>query len=891
MPSISSSPQEEVGQSHLSRHTGLGSEVRGEPSAADARRFSTLGRSATTPSVTSTSTTQSQPHMVSSSLRTSQLPGFGAAGRDFAAQSVPLYGLDPRMPPSVSSRSATTHDTAFMTPAALDWSVSGNPSIGAASGAPPPSYSFDGPTATRMQSSVPMAFERDSSITSPSSLGTPASATPSQLASAVPFNSALATPPSLVDTSDTHLQSSDLASASPAFASIRASVASPPSVVGTDVGTSASDNSPNFGLSRSTRLQLEASFAAKLDDIVADITNLVDNLRKVGSIPTPPVTKVQSDAIRYMAGRLNIPTLIRLFNLVLVNDLVTSLFLAEATSMSDDELLASCTLPFISEWAERALTSHVELLLGEADIPPVHHTPFQQFVALIVAQNLPLDSFLPTFLAEQYPKLPQGDWITIMDRASRTLRGIFNNGSPRARGSVGASEIVQQVLDGYALECYRARTQQRLSGGSLGDDFRPEGGRDGGCTAHGCTTSVPRPSYNSSLPHGMCPPTLEPPPVLSTSAEFDSRIAAAVAAALRVHGISPLPDGSVSPGRRSPHDEPPPSPPRGLDLQNMTQDAVITECMATLLTRPPAWYNCPPAPGRVNSSTSTPVPWKTILHQVCVQLLKGREFKTSSQTFTDPVSMFRSQVSQITRDPRSYRLQRPRFHEAIARLFLTKSVYDSATRKEATSYVMHQLEVVLPKESPRGCFHYSLDAVQQFLLHAMSHVDDTDDDVDASFLQLLHMLDTFYLSQTAEDPYNSFTSMHWQHSVPWVDFVVDLKRVAEMHRYFTRLNASGHQGSAPVNMSNMQVFLRQVTQTLQRCVNEDGNDSVAAELYTLYSTLSLADPQQLIDDLEKRPKLKGACRKPARLAAPSTRDWHRLYASLLSRVRQEEGDH
>ena len=742
-----------------------------------------------------------------------------------------------------------------------------------------------------MQSSVPTAFERDPSIFSPSSLGTPASATPSQLASAVPFNSALATPPSLVGTSDTHLQSSDLASASPAFAGIRASVTSPPSVVGTDVGTSASDSSPNFGLSRSTRLQLEASFAAKLDDIVADITNLVDNLRKVGSIPTPPVTKVQSDAIRYMAGRLNIPTLIRLFNLVLVNDLVTSLFLAEATSMSDDELLASCTLPFISEWAERALTSHVELLLGEADIPPVHHTPFQQFVVLIVAQNLPLDSFLPTFLAERYPKLPQGDWITIMDRASRTLRGIFNNGSPRARGSVGASEIVQQVLDGYALECYRARTQQRLSGGSLGDDFRPEGGRDGGCTAHGCTTSVPRPSYNSSLPHGMCPPTLEPPPVLSTSAEFDSLVAAAVAAALRAHGIAPPSTGSVSPDRRSPHDEPPPSPPRGLDLQSMTQDAVVDACMATSLKRPPAWYNCSPAPGRVNSSTSTPVPWKTILHQVCVQLLKGREFKTSSQTFTDPVSMFRSQVSQITRDPRSYRLQRPRFHETIARLFLTKSVYDSATRKEATSYVMHQLEVVLPKESPRGCFHYSLDAVQQFLLHAMSHVDDTDDDVDASFLQLLHMLDTFYLSQTAEDPYNSFTSMHWQHSVPWVDFVVDLKRVAEMHRYFTRLNASGHQGSAPVNMSNMQVFLRQVTQTLQRCVNEDGNDSVAAELYTLYSTLSLADPQQLIDDLEKRPKLKGACRKPARLAAPSTRDWHRLYASLLSRVRQEEGDH
>ena len=50
-----------------------------------------------------------------------------------------------------------------------------------------------------------------------------------------------------------------------------------------------------------------------------------------------------------------------------------------------------------------------------------------------------------------------------MDRASRTLRGIFNNGSPRARGSVGASEIVQQVLDGYALECYRARTRSSAS--------------------------------------------------------------------------------------------------------------------------------------------------------------------------------------------------------------------------------------------------------------------------------------------------------------------------------------------------------------------------------------------------------------------------------------------
>ena len=246
-----------------------------------------------------------------------------------------------RMPSSASSRNATAYDTAYMTPASLDWSISGNPSIGAAPfGAPPPP--FDGSTAsTRLQSSVPIASERVASITSPSSLGTSASATS--------FNSALATPPSLVGTSDTRLQSSvPLASERDlAIAGIRASVTSPPSLIGTDVDTSASDNSPNFGLSRSTRLQLEASFAAKLDDIVADITNLVDNLRKVGSIPTPPVTKVQSDAIRYLAGRLNIPTLIRLFNLVLVNDLVTSLFLAEATSMRDDELLASCTLPFI----------------------------------------------------------------------------------------------------------------------------------------------------------------------------------------------------------------------------------------------------------------------------------------------------------------------------------------------------------------------------------------------------------------------------------------------------------------------------------------------------------------------------------------------------------------
>ena len=41
---------------------------------------------------------------------------------------------------------------------------------------------------------------------------------------------------------------------------------------------------------------------------------------------------------------------------------------------------------------------------------------------------------------------------------------------------------------------------------------------------------------------------------------------------------------------------------------------------------------------------------------------------------------------------------------------------------------------------------------------------------------------------------------------------------------------------------------------------EDGNDSVAAELFTLYSTTLNLKPQQLLDDLERRPKLKNACR-------------------------------
>jgi hypothetical protein len=177
---------------------------------------------------------------------------------------------------------------------------------------------------------------------------------------------------------------------------------------------------------------------------------------------------------------------------------------------------------------------------------------------------------------------------------------------------------------------------------------------------------------------------------------------------------------------------------------------------------------------------------------------------------------------------------------------------------------MQQLESALPKTPPKGCLHYSLEEIQLFIMHSMSHRDDTDDEADASLMQFLHMLDTYYLSQTASDPYNDFSSMRWSLSVPWVEYVVDLKRFAERHRYFQRLNSSGHKGSAPVNMDASQVFHRQIVQTLQRCMLEDGTDSVAAELFTLYSTNINLNPQQLLDDLERRPKLKGAYRSPVR---------------------------
>jgi hypothetical protein len=318
--------------------------------------------------------------------------------------------------------------------------------------------------------------------------------------------------------------------------------------------------------------------------------------------------------------------------------------------------------------------------------------------------------------------------------------------------------------------------------------------------------------------------------------------------------------GSISPGRGSPFDEHPPSPSRGFDLKGLTSEVAVRECLAENFTTPPVWYGHPPPPGRVDGSTNSPAAWSTHLHQVCVQLLKSREFNTRSQTFSNPVSKFEADVKRVLTDPDSYRLCRPSLHEALARLFLTKGVHDSATKKEATQYVMQQLESTLPKSPPKGCLHYSLEEVQRFLLHSMSHRDDTDDDADASLLQFLHMLDNFYLSQTVSDPYNDFSSMHWSHSVIWVDYVVDLKRFAERHRYFQRLNSSGHKGSAPVNMDATQVFLRQIVQTLQRCMTEDGNDSVAAELFTLYSTTLNLNPQQLLDDLERRPKLKNACR-------------------------------
>jgi hypothetical protein len=160
MSSISPTPQGEVGQSHSSRHTGLGSEVRGEPSAADAR--GAHARHSTLQSVTATTTTQTQPRMVQSSPRTSHEGVTGAAGRDFANQSVPIYGLDSRMPPSASSRDVTNSD-AYATPAPLACAF-GNPTTGTASGAPP--TTTDGLSSTRLHFPATIASERSLSMLS-----------------------------------------------------------------------------------------------------------------------------------------------------------------------------------------------------------------------------------------------------------------------------------------------------------------------------------------------------------------------------------------------------------------------------------------------------------------------------------------------------------------------------------------------------------------------------------------------------------------------------------------------------------------------------------------------------------------------------------------------------
>jgi len=182
MSSISPSPQGEVGQSHLSRHTGLGSEVRGEPSAADARGVH--ARHSTLQSVTATTTrTQTQPRMVQSSPSTPHEGVTGAAGRDFANQSVPIYGLDSRMPPSASSSDVTNSD-AYTTPAPLACAF-GNPTTGTASGAP--LTTTDGLSSTRLHFPATIASERSLSITSPSSLGTSASTTSFNTASATPY--------------------------------------------------------------------------------------------------------------------------------------------------------------------------------------------------------------------------------------------------------------------------------------------------------------------------------------------------------------------------------------------------------------------------------------------------------------------------------------------------------------------------------------------------------------------------------------------------------------------------------------------------------------------------------------------------------------------------------
>jgi hypothetical protein len=1109
MPSISSSPQEEVGQSHLSRHTGSWSDVRGEPSAADAKRASTLSRSATTPSVTFASTIQSQSHMVGPSPHTSQpLLGIGAVDRDIVAQSVPHYGLDSRMPSSASPRNATPYDTAYMTPAVLDWSVSGNPSTGTApSGAPP--LSFDGSTATRLQSFVPAAVERDSPIASPSSLGTPASATPSvprsaqpapattidglvptrlqssgsiarervvplsspsslgTPASANPFVQRIAQPtveafsslvsskisegytllsescpvthvpfvrhpcgllfsvgtnrwyalgsdrqlielphaaalssalsPSSLGTSasatttDGHI-STRLQSFVP-IASERAVSLISPSSLGTlasadplDVASGASPSSatdaahrlPPTPLARrptspTTESSLLASStlsnppsAARLaeiqDEVVNDTVQAI-NAARVRAYPRSSsdrrddlwpagrceVTPNQAEVIRYLIAEchMDLTAIARLFIMFITTDFTLLIFQRYGPPLQEVVSEFEAGVCDVNALKDSLIGMHATFILDGHGMPSSCRLSFHQFLVLLISEEMVMipmgdvSSLNPSGVAEDA-------WDTIFDRALDICldpkSGVFVPYGPRAshHKSIYTSvmAVVRLSIDIYHAEAARrvprARPPPRPPTPDVRDTARVDGvvlddgraayervpasapvhrtpsvsfGLPSKCSTVGRTEAPPavgpstdsshRDAYELSVSHpagayrfhahgtrathasapgtepiggepiasGRAPaasppppPTFEPP---TSTADFDARVAAAVAVALRAHGASPPPASSTSPGRHSPLGEPPPSPPR-VDLKSLTFAAAVRECLAENFMSPPAWYGCPPPPGRVDGSTNSPTAWSTHLHQVCVQLLKSREFNTRSQTFSNPVSKFEADVTRVLTDPDSYRLCRPSLHEALARLFLTKGVNDSASKKEATQYVMQQLESALPKSPPKGCLHYSLEEVQRFLLHSMSHRDDTDDDADASLMQFLHMLDNFYLSQTVSDPYNDFSSMHWLHSVPWVEYVVDLKRFAERHRFFQRLNSSGHKGSAPVNMDATQVFLRQIVQTLQRCMSEDGNDSVAAELFTLYSTTLNLNPQQLLDDLERRPKLKGAYRSPVR---------------------------
>jgi len=107
--------------------------------------------------------------------------------------------------------------------------------------------------------------------------------------------------------------------------------------------------------------------------------------------------------------------------------------------------------------------------------------------------------------------------------------------------------------------------------------------------------------------------------------------------ALRARGVSPPPMGSISPGRGSPFDEHPPSPSRGFDLKGLTFEVAVRECLAENFMTQPVWYGCGPPPGRVDGSTNSPAAWSTHLHQVCVQLLKGRELAAKKTLRSDSV--------------------------------------------------------------------------------------------------------------------------------------------------------------------------------------------------------------------------------------------------------------